>query len=62
MVNATPRSLYTREREPVLISEEVGWGPGTVWTGVENLAPTGIFFFKCTSFYLTLIVVTLVVL
>jgi hypothetical protein len=22
--------------------KEVGWAPGPVWTGVENLAPTGI--------------------
>ena len=25
----------------VPIVEEVGWTPGSVWTGVENLAPPG---------------------
>jgi hypothetical protein len=31
-----------RERDPVPIVSEVGWDPGTVWTGEENIAPTGI--------------------
>jgi len=31
-----PAALYPRERQ------EVGWSPGLVWTGAENLAPTGI--------------------
>ena len=26
--------------DPVLIVMEAGWGPGPVWTGAENLAPT----------------------
>jgi len=39
--NATTRPFYPRERNPVLI---VGWPPGMVWTGAENLAPTGIRF------------------
>ena len=42
MVNATPRPLYPREGDPVPIAYEAGWAPGLVWTGVENLAPTGI--------------------
>ena len=39
MVNATPRSLYPRERDPVTIVQEAGWAPGPIWTGTENLAP-----------------------
>jgi hypothetical protein len=39
--NATPRTLYRREI-PVHIVQEAGWGPGTVWPGAENLAPTGV--------------------
>ena len=42
VVNATPRSLYPRERDPVPIVQEAGWAPGPVWTGAEELAPTGI--------------------
>ena len=42
MVNATPRSLYPRETEPVPIVSEVGWAPGPGWTGAVNLSPTGI--------------------
>ena len=29
-------------KDPVPIVQEAGWAPGPVWTGVENLAPTGI--------------------
>jgi len=42
VVNATPRPLYPRESDPVPFVQEAGWGPGPVWTGVENLAPTDI--------------------
>jgi hypothetical protein len=42
VVKATPRPLYPRQREPVPILYEVRWAPGPVWTGGENLAPTGI--------------------
>ena len=42
MVNATPRPLYPRNRDPVPIVQEAGWVPGPVWTCVEILAPTGI--------------------
>ena len=31
-----------RERDPVPSVYEAGWGPGPFWTGVENLAPTGL--------------------
>jgi hypothetical protein len=40
-VNAKHRPLYLREF-PVPIVQEAGWGPGTVWPGAENLAPTGV--------------------
>ena len=42
MVNATPRPLYPRERDPVPIVQEAGWALGPVWTGAENLTPIGI--------------------
>jgi hypothetical protein len=29
-------------KDAVPIVQEAGWAPGPVWTGVENLAPTGI--------------------
>ena len=41
-VSVTPRPLFTPGKDPVLIVQEVGWAPGPVWTGAENLAPTGI--------------------
>jgi hypothetical protein len=37
-----PRQLSTPGKDPVHIVQEAGWAPGTVWTGAENLAPTGI--------------------
>ena len=36
-----PTALYPR-KDPVPIVQEGGWAPGPVWTGAENLAPTGI--------------------
>ena len=36
-----PTALYPRE-DVVPIVQEAGWAPGPVWTGAENLAPTGI--------------------
>ena len=36
--------LFTPGKDPVPIVQEAGWAPGTVWTGAENLAPTGIRF------------------
>jgi len=41
-VSATPRLLFTSGKDPVPIVQEAGWAPGPVWTGAENLAPTGI--------------------
>ena len=42
VVNATPRPLYPRKSDPESIGQEAGWAPWPVWTGAENLAPTGI--------------------
>jgi hypothetical protein len=36
------RPLSTSGKDRVPIVQETGWAPGTVWTGVENLARTGI--------------------
>ena len=41
-VSVTPRPLLTPGKDPVPIVREAGWAPGPVWTGAENLAPTGI--------------------
>ena len=41
-VSVTPRPLFTHGKDPVPIVQEGGWSLGPVWTGVENLAPTGI--------------------
>jgi len=32
----------TPGKDPVSIVQEAGWAPGPVWTGAENLVPTGI--------------------
>jgi hypothetical protein len=37
MGSAMPKLLYPQERDWVLTVREVGWAPGPVWTGVENL-------------------------
>jgi hypothetical protein len=39
-----PRSHFTPGKDPVSIVQEAGWASGSVWTGAENLAPTGIRF------------------
>ena len=36
------QSLYPRERDRLPIVQEAGWAPVPVWTGEENLIPTGI--------------------
>ena len=41
-VSLTPRPLFTPGKAPVPIVQETVWAPGPVWTGAENLAPTGI--------------------
>jgi hypothetical protein len=35
---------FTPGKELVPIVQEAGWAPGPVWTGAENLTPTGIRF------------------
>ena len=37
-----PAALFTPRKDPVPIVQEAGWAPGPVWTGAENLVPTGI--------------------
>ena len=59
MVNTTPRPLYPRERDPVLIAQEAGWAPGPAWTGAEHLAPTGVGIHQKLPIMLTVIVVLL---
>ena len=41
-VNATPRPLYPRERDPVPIVQEAGLAPMPVWRGAGNLAFAGV--------------------
>ena len=38
--SVTPRLLYPQAKHPVLLVQEIGWDPGPVWTGAENLAST----------------------
>ena len=40
--SATRPGRFTPVKDPVPIVQEVGWAPGPVWTGAENIAPTGI--------------------
>jgi hypothetical protein len=42
VVRSTHRPHFTPGRDPVPIVEEAGWAPEPVWTGAENIAPTGI--------------------
>jgi hypothetical protein len=37
-----PQPPLTPGKEPVPIVQEAEWAPGPVWTGTENLVPTGI--------------------
>ena len=41
MVSTTP-GRCTPGKDPVSNVQEAGWASGTIWTGAENLAPTGI--------------------
>ena len=41
-VSVTSRPLFAPGKDPVPIVQEAGWAPGPVWTGAENLTPTGI--------------------
>jgi hypothetical protein len=38
VINATPRPVYSRERDPVPIVQEAAWALGSVWPGVDNLS------------------------
>jgi hypothetical protein len=40
--SVTTQLLFTPGKNPVPTAHEAGWVPGPVWTGVEDLAPTGI--------------------
>jgi len=43
VINATPRSLYLREGDPIPVVQEVRWASGPVWAVAKGLAPpTGI--------------------
>jgi len=42
VVKATPRPLCLREGEPVPLIQEARRATKAVWTGAENLSPTGI--------------------
>jgi hypothetical protein len=48
-VSITPRPLFTPGKDPVPIVQEAGWAPALVWTGAENLAPTGIRSLDCPA-------------
>jgi hypothetical protein len=37
-----PAAISPQQRDPVPIAQEAGWAPVPVWTGAENLSPTGI--------------------
>jgi hypothetical protein len=37
-----PQLLFTPGKDLISLIHEAGWVPGPVWTGSENLAPTGI--------------------
>jgi hypothetical protein len=41
-VSVTPRPQLTPGKDPIHIVQEAGWASGPVWTGAENLGPTGI--------------------
>ena len=36
------RPIFVPGKDPVHIVQEAGWASGPVWTGAENLVPTGI--------------------
>ena len=42
MGNATPSAALLLGKDPVPIVWGAGWASGSVWTGEESLAPTGI--------------------
>jgi len=40
--SASHPGRFTARKDQVPIVQEVGWAPGPVWTGAENLASTRI--------------------
>ena len=40
---------FTHGKDPVPVVQEAGWALGPVWTGAENLAPTGIRYTNCAT-------------
>jgi len=42
VVDTIHRLLYPWDGHPVPIVQKVGWAPGPVWTGAENLATIGV--------------------
>jgi len=42
VVSSAPRPHFTPGKDPIPIVQEAGWAPGPLWTGAENLIPTGI--------------------
>ena len=44
-----PQPHLTTGKDSVPIVQEAGWASGPVWTGAENLAPTGIRFTDCLA-------------
>jgi hypothetical protein len=55
-VSVTPRPFSTPGKDPVPIVQETGWALGPVWTGAENLVPTGIFFIFVRIVYFVVLV------
>jgi hypothetical protein len=49
---ASPCRTLPPGKDPVPIVQKVGWSPGAVWTGVENLAQPG-FDPRTTNWYIT---------
>ena len=47
--SASRPGSFTPRKDPVPIVQEAEWVPGPVWTGAENLAPTGIRSPDCTA-------------
>jgi len=42
VVSAMPQPLYLQQRDPVPLALKAGWVLELVWTGPENLTPTGV--------------------
>ena len=42
VVSVTPWQVFTPGKDTVTIVQEAGWAPGPLWTGAENVVPTGI--------------------